>query len=142
MIHEECDFGDMQYNVTAVGMGNPHCVIFVDEVTDCQVLGHGPVIEKSTDIFPKKTNVEFARVADRQNIEMRVWERGTGETFACGTGACATAVAAREEGLVDESVTLHLRGGDLRIEWSGDPEDHVFMTGPAKFVCDGVFYRY
>ena len=142
MMGEECDFGEFSYPVTAVGMGNPHCVIFTDKVTDEQVFSHGPVIERDLRYFPRKTNVEFARVIDPANIEMRVWERGTGETFACGTGACATAVAAIEEGRADNDVTIHLLGGDLRIQWEGGAGDHVFMTGPAAFVCDGVFYRY
>lgn len=131
--------GDKDYVVTAVSMGNPHAVIFTEEITDEKVLREGPVLEVA-DIFPRKSNIEFARVIDRSNVEMRVWERGTGETLACGTGACATAVAAVLNGLTDRRVNLHLRGGVLRIHW--DPTtNHVMMTGPARFICDGVFLR-
>lgn len=127
------------YGITAVSMGNPHAVVFVDEITDRQVLVDGPVLEVSP-IFPKKANIEFAEVLDRSHIRMRVWERGSGETLACGTGACATAVAAVLNNLADREVTLHLLGGDLHIRWD-KATNHVMMTGPAAFVCDGVFYR-
>lgn len=127
-----------EYKITAVSMGNPHGVIFTDEITDDKVLGEGPKLEVA-DIFPKKANIEFARVLDRNTIEMRVWERGTGETFACGTGACATAVAAVLNNLTDRNVQLRLRGGVLNINWD-ENSNHVFMTGPAAFICDGVFY--
>lgn len=137
-IAEPESFGVFSYDVTAVSMGNPHAVVFVDEVTDTQVLTHGPIMEVAP-IFPRKTNVEFAKVLNRNQIEMRVWERGTGETFACGTGACATAVAAVLNGLTDRSVDLILRGGTLHIDWNED-NNHVMMTGPATFVCDGIFY--
>lgn len=130
--------GGREYTITAVSMGNPHAVIFTDEITDGQVLGEGPVLEVA-DIFPRKANIEFARVLNRGLIEMRVWERGTGETFACGTGACATAVAAVLNGLTDREVEMRLRGGTLHIRWD-EKTGHVFMTGPATFVCDGVFY--
>ena len=127
------------YRITAVSMGNPHAVVFVDEITDHQVLVDGPVLEVSP-IFPKRANIEFAEVLDRSHIRMRVWERGSGETLACGTGACATAVAAVLNNLADREVTLHLLGGDLHIRWD-KATNHVMMTGPAAFVCDGVFYR-
>lgn len=133
---KEC-IGGREYAITAVSMGNPHAVIFVDEITDELVLGEGPGIE-CAEIFPKKTNVEFARVIDRNNIQMRVWERGTGETLACGTGACATAVAAALNGLTDREVNLHLLGGTLHINWDAET-GHVQMTGPAAFICDGVY---
>ncbi|MDE6007258.1 MAG: diaminopimelate epimerase [Muribaculaceae bacterium] len=126
------------YPITGVSMGNPHGIIFVDEITDKQVLGEGPLLEVA-DIFPRKANIEFARVIDPNTIEMRVWERGTGETLACGTGACATAVAAVLNGLTERKVEMRLRGGTLHIFW--DPETgHVLMTGPAAFICDGNFY--
>lgn len=128
-----------EYIITGISMGNPHAVIFVDEITDEQVLAEGPVLE-CADIFPRKANIEFAKILDRNNIAMRVWERGTGETWACGTGACATAVAAMLNGLTDRTVTLHLRGGDLQIEWDKET-DRVNMTGPAEWVCEGIFYR-
>ncbi len=137
-VNELESFGDFSYGITGVSMGNPHAVTFVDEVTDEQVLGHGPVMEVA-DIFPRKANIEFARVLDRHTIEMRVWERGTGETLACGTGACATAVAAVLNNLTDREVEMRLRGGILNIRWD-EETNHVFMTGPAEFICDGVFY--
>lgn len=137
-IAEEERVGERTYIITAVSMGNPHAVIFTDVITDAMVLGEGPLLEVA-DIFPRKANIEFARIIDRGAIEMRVWERGTGETFACGTGACATAVAAVLNGLADREVDLRLRGGTLHIRWD-EATDHVFMTGPATFVCDGMFY--
>jgi len=129
---------DFVYEITAVSMGNPHGVIFTDCITDRQVLEQGPRLEVA-EIFPRKANIEFAHVIDRNTIEMRVWERGTGETFACGTGACATAVAAVLNGLTDREVEMRLRGGTLRIRWD-ETTGHVFMTGPAAFICDGQFY--
>ena len=124
------------YRITGVSMGNPHGVIFVDEIDDDLVLRQGPLLEEAP-IFPAKANIEFAKVLDRSTIEMRVWERGTGETLACGTGACATAVAAALNGLTEVDVLL--RGGTLHIRWD-ETDGHVFMTGPAAFICDGVFY--
>lgn len=132
--------GGHDYAITGVSMGNPHGVIFVDEITDELVLGRGPELEVAS-IFPRKANIEFAKVIDRSTIEMRVWERGTGETMACGTGACATAVAAVLNGFTDREVDIRLRGGVLRIRWD-EETGHVFMTGPATFVCDGIFYNY
>lgn len=127
-----------EYKITGVSMGNPHGVVFVDEVTDREVLSDGPLLEVA-EIFPRKANIEFARIVDRDNIEMRVWERGTGETWACGTGACATAVAAVLNGLANREVNLRLRGGVLKIHWD-EKTNHVMMTGPAAFICDGQFY--
>ena len=127
----------MGYTGTAVSMGNPHFVIFVDKITDSQVLIDGPEIEKHP-IFPNKTNVEFIEVLDRQTLKMRVWERGTGETFACGTGACASAVAAVLNDLADRSVSIQLRGGTLAIEWEKD-SDRVFLTGPAEEIYQGIY---
>lgn len=137
-IAETETIADFTYEITGVSMGNPHGVIFTDCITDRQVLEQGPKLEVA-DIFPRKANIEFAHVIDRNTIEMRVWERGTGETFACGTGACATAVAAVLNGLTDREVEMRLRGGTLRIRWD-DATGHVFMTGPAAFICDGQFY--
>lgn len=126
------------YRITGVSMGNPHGVIFVDEINDDLVLRQGPLLEVAP-IFPAKANIEFAEVLDRSTIRMRVWERGTGETLACGTGACATAVAATLNGLTDREVDVRLRGGTLHIRWD-EESGHVFMTGPAAFICDGIFY--
>lgn len=126
------------YRITGVSMGNPHGVIFVDDINDDLVLRQGPLLEVAP-IFPAKANIEFAEVLDRSTIRMRVWERGTGETLACGTGACATAVAAVLNGLTDREVDVRLRGGTLHIRWD-EETGHVFMTGPAAFICDGMFY--
>ena len=120
---------------TAVSMGNPHFVIFQQEVETFPLETWGPQIE-SHPLFPRKVNTEFARVEDRSHIRMRVWERGSGETLACGTGACATLVAAVLNGLTDRQATLRLLGGDLDIRWDAET-GHVLMTGPAEFVFDG-----
>lgn len=130
----ECQ--DKKFKVTAVSMGNPHGVIFTDAITDELVHDYGRMLEVD-EIWPDRANIEFARIIDDSNIEMRVWERGSGETLACGTGACATAVAAMLGGkVVGESITIHLLGGDLKI--SIDKEtNHVMMTGPATEVYTG-----
>ena len=127
------------YKITCVSMGNPHAVVFIDKKpSEFPVCELGPHFENNS-FFPERTNTEFAYVQDRRTIWMRVWERGTGETLACGTGTCATVVAAILNGLVDagEKITVHLLGGDLEIEWSGREEDSVFMTGPAQVVFTG-----
>lgn len=123
-----------ELTITCVSMGNPHCVVFTDDVDNFPVGELGPAIEHH-ELFPRKTNVEFATVGDRKNIEMRVWERGAGVTLACGTGACATAVAAVVNDLADRSVRVSLLGGDLRIEWAAD--NHVLLTGPAEETFSG-----
>ena len=123
------------FSVTCVSMGNPHCVIFTDEVESLPLEVLGPAIERHP-AFPQKTNVEFARVIDRGQIRMRVWERGSGETMACGTGACATLAAAVKTGRTDRKATLHLNGGDLEIEWN-EKTGRILKTGPAVFVFDG-----
>ena len=125
------------FSATCVSMGNPHVVFFVDKPTDELVLGRGPQIEVDSR-FPRRTNVEFIRVINRAELEMRVWERGTGETLACGTGACAAAVAAVLNGKTDRAVTIHLLGGDLFIEWNAS-DGHVMMTGPAREVFGGTW---
>lgn len=126
-----------EYKMTCVSMGNPHAVIFIDgSPKDFPLEKIGPMFENN-EVFPDRTNTEFAFVQDRGNIEIRVWERGSGETLACGTGASATAVAAILNGLADNDVTIHLIGGDLDISWSGNEEDSVFMTGPATTVFTG-----
>ena len=119
---------------TCVSMGNPHAVAFVDEITDRLVHGVGPLVEKH-EAFPKRVNVEFVKVNSRADAHMRVWERGSGETLACGTGACAVAVAGVLTGRFDRQVTIHLLGGDLDIEWG--PDNHVYKTGPAVEVFSG-----
>lgn len=122
---------------TAVSMGNPHCVIFVDEITDRMINEMGPLIE-SHPLFPERTNVEFVKVVDRDNIEMRVWERGAGETLACGTGASASVVASVLNGLCDSDVNVRLLGGDLNISWKEG--ETVRMRGPARIVFTGEYY--
>lgn len=129
-------YGDVK--VTAVSMGNPHGVIFVDCIEDVPFDNLGPYMERH-EMWPDRANIEFAQVLDSGNIRMRVWERGTGETLACGTGACATAVAAALTGRTGRKVTLHLRGGDLEIELADN--GHVLMTGPATEVFQGVYFR-
>ncbi|MGE0374715.1 MAG: diaminopimelate epimerase [Planctomycetaceae bacterium] len=126
--------GEVTFRVTCVSMGNPHCVTFVDEITDAHVLTLGPLIEKHA-AFPRRVNAEFIRVLSPDAFEMRVWERGSGETMACGTGACAAAVAGVLTGRTARQVRAHLRGGDLQLDWteSGD----VLMTGPAVEVFRG-----
>jgi diaminopimelate epimerase len=125
-------------SVTCISMGNPHCVTFVDELNDDWVLNVGPQIERHT-AFPRRVNAEFIQVISPDEFRMRVWERGSGETLACGTGACASAVAGALTGRTNRTVTAHLRGGDLRLEWS-EPGD-VFMTGPATEVFSGEWQR-
>jgi diaminopimelate epimerase len=121
--------------VTCVSMGNPHCIAFVGEITDQLVLGVGPKIEKDS-AFPRKTNVEFVRVNRPDDVAFRVWERGSGETLACGTGACAVCVAGVLTGRTQRRITAHLLGGDLQLHWS-ESDNHVFMTGPAVEVFSG-----
>lgn len=137
VVNEEIIVGGEEYNMTCVSMGNPHCVVFIDEdVRDFDLASVGPAFEVHPR-FPKKVNVEFAHVLDRSTIEMRVWERGTGETLACGTGSCATVVAAILNGLCGNDVTIRLLGGELKIYWSGHADDSVMMTGPATTVFSG-----
>ena len=130
------EIGGRVFSVTCVSMGNPHCVVFPDE--DIRESGpevYGPLFEHA-DVFPDRINTEFINVADRSRLRMRVWERGSGETMACGTGACAAAVAAALNGYADRKVTVSLLGGDLQIEWS-EEDGHVYMTGPAEEVFEG-----
>lgn len=126
--------GDRELEVTCVSMGNPHCITFVDELTDDLVHGIGPQVEVHS-AFPQRINAEFIRVISPTEIEMRVWERGSGETQACGTGACASLVAGVLTGLTERKVLCHLLGGDLELEWAAS--DEVFMTGPAAEVFQG-----
>ena len=138
VINEDINLGGRDFKMTCVSMGNPHAVMFIDESPrDFDLNYYGALFESNTDVFPDRVNAEFARIIDRKNIEMRVYERGTGETLACGTGTCATVVAAILNGLTDNDVTVHLLGGDLEISWSGNENDSVFMTGPATYVFTG-----
>ncbi len=124
-----------RYEITAVSMGNPHCVLFVTDTEKAKVHELGPAIEHH-DLFPRRTNVEFAQIVGDGEIKMRVWERGAGETLACGTGAAATLVAAVLNGLSPRKAVLHLRGGDLKVSWNLE-DNHVFIDGPAAEVCTG-----
>ena len=121
--------------MTAVSMGNPHAVIFCHDIDQLELDRKGHYFEHSR-VFPEGVNTEFVQICDRQNFRMRVWERGSGETYACGTGACASLVAAVLNGKTDRKVTAHLLGGDLEIEWK-DSDNHVYMTGPAVTVFTG-----
>jgi diaminopimelate epimerase len=125
-----------EYRVTAVSMGNPHAVIYAGELTDDLVLGAGKRLE-SHPFFPKKVNVEFIKVLSDREIRMRVFERGCGETMACGTGACASVVSGVINHKHGNAVTVHLPGGDLQVEWDGNEARPVYMTGPAHWVYDG-----
>jgi diaminopimelate epimerase len=127
--------GGRELAVTCVSMGNPHCVVLVDDPTDDWVLGIGPQLEVDPH-FPSRVNAEFVRVLDRGEVRQRTWERGTGETLACGSGACAVCVAGVLAGRTDGDVLVHLRGGDLSIEWN-QQDNHVYMTGPAVEVFSG-----
>lgn len=124
-----------EYRMTGVSMGNPHTVVYIDDVQGLEIEKIGPKFENH-DRFPKRINTEFARVIDRNTVEMRVWERGSGETLACGTGACAVAVASILNGFTEDKVTVKLLGGDLQIEWNRE-ENKVYMTGPAEVSFEG-----
>ena len=125
---------DKNFDLSCVSMGNPHAVTIVDNVSYFDVKKYGSILEIN-EVFPNKTNVEFVEIKDPENIKMRVWERGTGETLACGTGACASAVACNLNGLTKNNVNVELLGGNLNIELSED--NHVYMTGPAVTVFEG-----
>ncbi|MEO5360366.1 MAG: diaminopimelate epimerase [Nitrospirota bacterium] len=129
------EIGDKKIKVTCVSMGNPHAVAFVHNVEGYPVAADGPLLE-TNQFFPARTNVEFVEVINSGEIKMRVWERGAGETLACGTGACASMVAAHLKGFSNSRVMVHLRGGALEIEWSKD--GNVYMTGPAAYVFTGT----
>lgn len=138
-VNQPVTFADREFNMTCVSMGNPHAVMFIDEhPIDFDLNKYGKTAEQNTELFPDRVNAEFAKVIDRENIEMRVYERGTGETLACGTGACATAVSAILNGYCNNKVTVHLLGGNLLIEWSGNENDSVIMTGPAEYAFTGT----
>lgn len=126
---------DRNFKFTCVSMGNPHAVTYIEDVTDFKIEKYGPIIEVNS-YFPKKTNVEFIEKIDRNHIKMRVWERGSGETLACGTGACASVVASILNGFTDRNVVVELLGGKLEIEWN-EKDNHVYMTGPATTVFEG-----
>lgn len=131
----DIEIADRDYQIAAISMGNPHAVLQVDDVQTAPVNELGPQLE-CHERFPHRVNAGFMQILNRQQINLRVFERGAGETQACGSGACAAAVAAMQQGLVDSSVTVHLTGGDLTIEWQGEGQP-LIMTGPAATVFDG-----
>ena len=124
-----------EYRMTCVSMGNPHAVVFVDRVADMKLEQIGPLFEHH-ELFPNRTNTEFVQIIDRQHVKIRVWERGTGETLACGTGCCATAVACVLNGLTDPSITVGVLGGEIEVTWDRE-SNLVYMTGPAITVFEG-----
>lgn len=129
--------GEKEYNITCVSMGNPHCITYVEDVMEIDIDKIGPVFENAP-LFPERVNAEFVKVIDRDTLMMRVWERGSGETMACGTGACAVAVASILNGLCNDTVTVKLLGGDLEITWDRH-ENIVYMTGSATTVFTGEY---
>ena len=130
---------EKKFKFTCVSMGNPHAITIVDDTKKFDVEKYGRILEVNK-VFPNKANIEFVQIADKENIKMRVWERGAGETLACGTGACATAVACNLNGLTERKVNIELLGGILNIEWNKE-DNHVYMTGPAVTVFDGELYE-
>jgi diaminopimelate epimerase len=128
-----------KFKFTCVSMGNPHAITIVENTKEFEVERYGKILEVDK-AFPKKANIEFAQVIDKENIKMRVWERGAGETLACGTGACATAVACNLLNLTGRKVNIELLGGILNIEWN-ENDNHIYMTGPAVTVFDGELYK-
>ncbi len=136
-IAETIQIEDKTFEITAVSMGNPHCVIFVDDAKNFPIEYWGPRIEKSQ-YFPRKTNVEFVQVLNDHEVIMRVWERGAAVTLACGTGACATTTACVLNGKTGRDILLHLDGGDLNVRWD-EASNHLFMTGPAAEVFHGEY---
>ena len=145
VISKEIPVNDLNLNIidknlkfTCVSMGNPHAITFIDEnVNEFDVEKYGRLVEIN-EVFPKKTNVEFINIINKNKIKMRVWERGAGETLACGTGACASAVAAIINGYTDRNMIVELLGGNLEIEWNKN-DNHIYMTGPAKIVFKGFY---
>ena len=137
VIQEPIMVGDKEWKMTCVSMGNPHAVVFVDDVANFELEKYGPLFENH-ERFPKRTNTEFVKVVSPTEAYMRVWERGSAETWACGTGTCATVVACILNGLTEREVLVHLLGGDLVIHWD-EETNHVFMTGPATEVFSGEY---
>lgn len=136
VVDEPLEVDGKEYRMTCISMGNPHAVIFVDQdVRELPLEEIGPSFENH-ERFPKRINTEFVRVIDRHTVQMRVWERGSGETLACGTGTCAAAAACVLNGLTEDEVTVHLLGGDLYIKWDRE-KNTIYMTGPAEIVFEG-----
>ncbi len=135
IVREPIEVDGVTYEMTGVSMGNPHAVVYMDDVKGLEIEKIGPGFEHHP-VFPDRVNTEFVKVLDRKTVEMRVWERGSGETYACGTGACAVAVASILNGYTEAEVTVKLRGGDLKICWDREV-NQVYMTGPAEVVFEG-----
>ena len=135
VIDEPINVNGTEYRMTGVSMGNPHAVVYVEDVKGLDIETIGPAFENH-ERFPNRVNTEFVKLLDRNTVEMRVWERGSGETMACGTGACAVAVACILNGFTEDKVTVKLLGGDLQIEWDKEA-DKIYMTGPAEVSFDG-----
>ena len=135
VINQPIQVNGLEYRMTGVSLGNPHAVVFLEDIKSLDIEKTGPLFEHHV-CFPKRINTEFVRVVDRHTVEMRVWERGSGETLACGTGACAVTVACVLNGLTEEEITVKLLGGDLQIQWDRE-NDTVYMTGPAEIVFEG-----
>lgn len=135
VVDEKITVNGTDYNMTCVSMGNPHAVVFMEGVRELDIESVGPFFENH-ERFPRRTNTEFVEIIDRGHVFMRVWERGTGETLACGTGCCATAVACILNGHTDNSVEVEVLGGKIQIEWDREA-NVVYMTGPAKVSFDG-----
>ena len=136
VVDEEIEVEGKTYKMTCVSMGNPHAIVFMDDVAGLEIEKVGPYFENHKR-FPERTNTEFVRIIDRNTVEMRVWERGTGETLACGTGCCATTVSCILNGFTDHKVTVRVLGGEILCEWDRE-ENLVYMTGPAVTVFDGT----
>lgn len=136
IINEVVKIDNNEYNITCVSMGNPHCIVYMNNIDNLKLEEIGPKFENAS-IFPQRVNTEFVEIIDEKTIKMRVWERGSGETYACGTGACAVTVASVLNNYCkkDQDITVKLLGGDLKINYT--TEDLVFMTGPAEFVFEG-----
>lgn len=137
VVDEPIEVGGRSFQMTCISMGNPHAVVFVEDVANFPIETYGPLFEHH-ERFPKRTNTEFVQIISRNEARMRVWERGSAETWACGTGTCATAMACILNGFTDHVVLVHLRGGDLTIEYD-KKTNHIFMTGPATEVFRGEY---
>jgi diaminopimelate epimerase len=136
-VNEPITVNGTEYRMTCVSMGNPHAVVFMDDVANLDIAAIGPYFEKHP-VFPNRTNTEFVEILDKNHVSMRVWERGTGETLACGTGCCATVVACVLNGLTENKVKVKVLGGEIEVEWDRK-ENLVYMTGPAATVFEGEF---
>ena len=138
-IGETVEILDRKFDFTCVSMGNPHAIVYMADIDHLDIEKIGPSFENHV-AFPDRVNTEFVEVIDEHTLKMRVWERGTGVTMACGTGTCATVVAAILNGLVEKEAEVILDGGNLHISWEGDSSAHVFMTGPAEKVFEGEYF--